>query len=119
MINLEFFDKLAVQDVGNFRQRGVRNGFTDLCKREVSSRKRNSQSLTREHHDHTFGTGFVSEPFGVAGKRNASVIDNRLVHGSGYDTVCFSFKAGRECVFQSLGNVARVFSSCDTWNHSY
>ena len=118
-IDVEFFYEFTVQNAGHFQEGSLCNGITDLCERQVGRGKRNPQSLTGEHHDDTWGAGLVREPFGVTGKWNACIIDNRLVDGSGDDTVCFSCEAGRERLLQSVDNVAGIVRCCDTWNHRF
>ena len=64
---------------------------------EVSRRERDAQAPAREHHDHLSGAGALGEILRVADERDAAVIDDALVHGSGRERGELSGLAAFDC----------------------
>ena len=109
VFHAEFAAQILRENGGHrFNQRPV-DGGGNVFKRQVGGGQRHAQAAAGEHHHHLAGAAFFGQVFGVAGKRNAGIVENAFVQRRGHQRGKFARLHALIGAVEQLQHIRRVF----------
>jgi len=100
--------EVCMQDAQRRRQRFAGDGSRHLTQRQMRRRERHPQPVAHQHHHDTRHACALGQKLGVAGERNAGVVDHPLVHRCGHHGIVASAAAASDRILQGRQHGAGV-----------